>query len=333
MALKRIYKDQAFLNPALAPAVLQDMAQTMADTFAIDLADLLRTNIPGMKETDPETGEEMEYPAIGLDEAGLIQIAADPASLGALALVISYGPETDFVQPDPEAAPMAVPRAVYLLNLPSVADMFGNAKLAEARDDLMRRHLVAAARKIVREDEKGTAPLVVDRIAALLTVTGRGGANKLEEAYAVMFRAIQHLVLGQAKTLAKRLRDQNQHAKARDVEHVFTASRFNKANVKASFQSRAAAEYHFPTLPQAQWENLLRAAIAAAPKFSPLVPVRDAEGKLVKDAEGKTVTQQVQKPQSPAIFQQWLATRDAVAFNPPEDGGTVPTMTFDGLSM
>jgi len=333
MALKRLFKDTAYLSAALAPAALQDMGKTMADLFAIDLADLINTNIPTDTETDEATGETTFYPVIGYDEQDNLAISADPETLGAIVVIIEYGPETEFVQIAADQPPLAVPKAVFLLNLPNAADMFGSVKLHDARDDLLRRHLVAAGRKIARAHNTGEAPLVVDRIAALLTVTGKGGANRLEEAFNVMFRALQHSVLAQAKALVERLRTQNQHARARDVSHVYTAARFNKANVRQSFASRAAAEHHFPTLPQKQWENLLRAAIQGAPKFAPPIGQRDEAGKLLKDAEGKTVYKVTPKPQSPAIFQQWLATREQAIFQQPAADDMTPVADFAGLTI
>lgn len=330
MTAKKLIKDAAFLAAPFALTALQDTAAILADNFAVDLADIIKTNLPTVTETD-EDGTETVYATIGQDEAGLWTIEADAADIGALVLVTVYDPVKS-TQPDPTQAPLAVPTTVYLLNLPNAVDMFNNVKLTEARDELVTRHMLAAGRKIARMDQTSEAPLVVDRSAALLTVTGRGGANKLEAAFNIMFKAIQHVILSQAKTLASRLREAGKAAKARDIENTFAASRLNKATLKAAFQSKEAAEYHFPSLPQAQWEALLKMAIQAAPNFAPLVPVKDeASGKPLKNAEGKTVTQKTPKPQSPAIFQQWLATRDAASFDQPSDD--LPALQFDGLDI
>lgn len=334
MSVKKLIPDAITLVAAAMPAILTDTAAAMADTFTIDLADILETNLPPVQTTDETTGETVTYAPVGMNEDGQWLLDADPAQLGTLALVIHY--DSAVTVPAASGEPLATPTKAYLINLPSGRELFTDSKLTEARDKLLSAHFLASARKIAKAHAGGETQLVIDRTGALLSVTGRGGAAKLEAAYSVMFKSLQQVILLQAKQLSAKLRERSQHAKARDIENVFSASRLNKADLRAAFSSKAAAEALFPSLPQAQWEALLRMAIDAAPRFAPRMPVKDPNDptgrKTLKDAEGKTVTQIVPKPQSPVVFSQWLATRDQADWTPPTaDDSTA--ITFDGLSL
>jgi len=326
--MSKIIKDTVFTSTAFAMAALQEHEKTLADTFALDLSEILQTNIPAVDYTDPETGETTAYAQVGLNDENLWQIVAPASDIGTLALVTVY---SDRTISQPEGAPLAIPSALYLINLPTADDMFSNTRLTAARDELMRRHALAAARKIAKLANTGQAPLVADRVAQLLTVTGTGSAAKLESAFNVMWRGIQGVILDQVDKLAEALKANGKHAKAREVKAVFSTSRLSKDILRACFQSKTAAEYYFPSLPQAQWENLLRRAIKSAPSFAPVMIVKDANGKATRNAAGEIVRAKVSKPQSPAIFQQWLATRDTAGFT--AQTGSEAELSFDGLSI
>lgn len=324
---KKLFADAIYTSPTNALAALNTIAADMADKFALALPDLLRNNLPEYVES----GET--YPALGMDDAGQIAMN-DPSAAACLAIVVTYdSPEKAIPQREGDA--LALPLAVHLLNLPKPSEVLTSAKLAETREKLVASYLLTTARRIARNDLDGKAPLVTDRFGLLLSAAARSSGAKIEQSYTIMFPAIQKTILDRVAQVADAMAAAKQFTNKRALEATFSKARLDRKTLKECFQSEQAAAYHFPTMPQAQWQHLLRLAIAQAPAFRITKPMRGADGKTLKSTDPTTGKETIQRETvtlalAPAIFQQWLDTRHEVTHNP--DPETAVTFTFDGMT-
>lgn len=285
----------------------------------IDLLSILRDNLPTVTGQD-ETGQDAVFSVYGLDdETGAFVLDGDNApDLGSLAIVTLYDGEIAAQ----EGEPLARPVAVYLLNLPKISEAINDERLATYRENLIARDYLARARSIAKADYTGNSPLIRDRIAALIAASSRGG-SKIGKAYDAIFPVLQGAILRNITAKAKALAEAGQHGQARLIRDTFSKARLNKQTLQECLSSAAAAKMHFAGMPQAQWVNLLKIAIAWAPKHQVQKIVKDEAGNNVKTIDAETgkervIRELVAAPQSPAIFQQWLDTRDETEAKAPD---------------
>lgn len=322
---RKIAIDSIHLSPSPAFAALNEYRANLAEQLGLELADLLRDNLPTIEDTD-EHGQPQTYPGFGYDdEAGALALDQSIAhAIGTVALVTIY--DGTIAAPD-GGEPYARPVAVYILNLPKLSEIITDSRLANYRETLLGRDLLTKARKLAKADYTGTSPVVADRIAALIAAASRAG-SKIGKAYDAIFPVLQGVIIQNVEAKAKSLSAAGQHAQARLIRDTFSKARLNKDTLRECLSSGPAAKMHFPAMPAAQWEQLLKLAISWAPKHKVNKIVRAEDGrtalKTIDPETGKetTVREWIDAPQSPAIFQQWLDTRN-------ETEATAPTVTLD----
>lgn len=310
---RKLITDAIFVSQTVALAALNEARANVSEALNIDIANILRDNLPTITEQD-ETGADAIYPIYGVDE-NTGEIVFDPSAkdaIGTLALVTIYEGE---ITP-PEGEPIANPVAVYLLNLPKQSEILADAKLSQYRETLIAKDLLLRARKLAKADYAGTTSLVRDRIASLIAAAARAGASA-GKAYDAIFPILQGVILNNIAKKVEAAQAAGQHAQARMIRDTFSKARLNKDVLRECLSSTAGAKVHFPAMPQAQWETLLRFGISWAPKHQVARPVKDEAGNNVKeiteDGKERVVRELKPMPQSPAIFQQWLDTRDEAA--------------------
>lgn len=310
---RKIVTDQVFISITPAFSALNEARANVRETLGIDITEILKDNLPTISEQD-ESGAEQVFPAYGLDpDSGdiiLDETAKD--QIGSLALVTLY--DGEMAPASGEGEPVAIPVAVYLLNLPKMPEILADSKLTQYREQLILNDLKLRARKMAKADNAGTSPLLRDRISALIAASARGGSNQAR-AYDAIFPVLQAVILQNISAKVEQAQQAGQHAQARIIRDTFSKSRLNKATLMECLSSAAGAKLHFPAMPQAQWEQLLRLAIAWAPKHQVAKLVKDEAGQTVKITDPETGKEKAKRvlepaPQSPAIFQQWLDTRN-----------------------
>lgn len=331
---KKLFSDAVFTSATAALHELQTRMTTAAEYFPhLDPLSILATNIPDTMAQD-ENGASLTLPALGLDANGVI-VLTDPASAGTLALVTLY---TTASQPQPEGEPLAIPDAIYLVNLPSHAELASAPALHEYRAALFNRAMLSAARKLAKThhenrktDEAGNVTygraMATDRLAALISTVARG-ANADLLAFKVMFPVLQQVMLTQAAKTAETLKVKGRAGDAKLVLATFSKARLSAETLKACLSSRIAAENHFASMKQEQWAHLLDYAIRLAPACPVRVMQRGPDNKPLKNAEGKTIYETRKTALSSTIFQTWKDTRDAVTLATAGTEG----LTFDGLT-
>jgi len=325
---RKLYTDTVHLSPEAAATAFGAIITDPLFMAGQDPAALIRSNI---------TSADPDLPPFGFDEETNAFAFTDPAALGSVAIVIHYKDKTTpgALIPRPEGEPILAPAALYLINLPKPGEILTSAKLESFRQAMISARLLSAARKLAKADAAGTAPLVSDRIAALLSAS-LTTAKSAEAAFTVLFPRIQAAILTRAREVAEQLAAKKMVKQARQFRDTYSPARLNREIMRECFASAEAAEYYFPAMPQQQWEQLLRFAIALAPKFRLAVPVKDPEtgksARQINPATGKEeiIREIVDKPQSPAIFQQWLSTRADARFDASADAGA--TLDFSGMT-
>lgn len=330
---KKLYKPAVHASTIIALAALDTLRADIIDKFGLDIAAdsaLLKSNLPLFDWTDPETAETITVPLIALNEAGQFAFH-ETTAIGTLATIIHY---TTATVPQQEGAPLLIPETIYLINLPTEAEILTSPKLAKHRETLITTHQLAAAKKLAAMDAQGKPGFQIDRIGALMAAAARSSASSLEASYRAMHGFIRGTIQNQVNALADRLTQTKQFQKRKELLTAFSSERLSRDMLKQVFSSAGAAEYYFPQMAQAQWENILRYAAASAPKFRVARIVKDTEGKALKriNDEGKeeTVKEIVEMPLEATIFLHWLGTRNEVAFSTPE-ASDAPALTFEGL--
>ena len=319
---KKLYKDAIFVSHETAANELATMRANIAEVFGTDILTTegaFKTNLPNV-EIDGET-----FPALGLDEENNL-VFSDPESIGNLGLVTIYEGEA---RPDPEQPPLAVPRVVYLVNLPTTHELTTDKKLSGYLEALVKKDQLTRARAIAKRDHEQKAPLVADRVAQLIAAAASTSGNATEKAYRVMFPTLQNMIVKQATSAADRMKQAGKAAQARMILAVYSRQRVSRDTLKECFQSAEAAAHHFPQMPQEQWITILRAAAQLAPSCPVSTIVKDDEGNTVKDAEGKAVRKVERVALSPAFFLDCIATRDQRALELDE----APAISFEGMTM
>lgn len=316
MSATKLFRDAVHPSLAAAFAALEDMRTTARDTVGIDPVDLIRDNLPTITTNDPDTGEQVEAIAYGLDDAERLAYAPEiTREIGHVAIVSVYESET---APGSDGTGVyALPAAIYVLNLPKSAELWTDARLEDWRERTAQAALLSAARRMAKAAHAGTGAVVKDRISALLAAQSRSGASA-GRAFDAVFPILQATILNKVAQTVDALKAAGQTAKARVVAATFPRARFGKETLRECLSSATAAKQHFPQMPQSTWEQLLRAAIAYAPNHQinrlvkdPADPTGKANLKeLGEDGKERAVRELAPAPQSPVLFQQWLETRD-----------------------
>jgi hypothetical protein len=331
---KKLFTDSVFTSATAALNELQSRIATATEYFpSTDPLAILSTNIPDTYAADAE-GNAITVPALGLDDNGTI-VLTDPAAAGTLALITLYSTNT---QPQAEGEALAIPAAIYLINLPSHSELATAPALHEYRAALFNRAMLSAARKLAKlhhenakTDEQGNVtharPMPADRLAALISTVARG-ANADLAAFKIMFPVLQQVMLTQATKAAEALKSRGRAGDAKLVLATFSKARLSAETLKACLSSRVAAENHFASMKQEQWAHLLDYAIRLAPACPVRVMLRDDANKPVKDAEGKTRYETRKTALSSTIFQTWKDTRDSITLATADAEG----LSFDGLT-
>lgn len=314
---KKIIRDAVFTSRNVALSEINDALDAFRANFPIEPLDLIVDNLPTVEAT-AEDGTATAYTGwTPTDAGGIVWDEAIVSQLGTVALVTIYEGEH---RPAPDAEPLALPVAIYILNLPKPAEIMGDERLQDYRAELIQRDLLARARKLAKADRAGTTPLIRDRVSALLAAAARTGGSP-EKAFDAIFPVLQGLILKNVAAKVEALKNAKQVAKARLVADTFSKSRLNKDTMRDCLSSASAAVLHFPAMPQEQWHTLLRVAITYAPKHRVMKLVKDESGTTIKDTDPDTGKERARRepapaPQSPAIFQTWLDTRDETTRTP-----------------
>lgn len=319
---KKLYKDAVFVSHESAAEELATLRTNIAEVFGTDILTTegaFKTNLPNV-ELDGET-----FPALGMDEEGKL-VFADPDSIGHLGLVTLYEGEA---RPDPEQPPLAIPRVVYLINLPNTRELTTDKKLSDYMTALVKADQLKRARAVAKRDHEQKAPLVADRVAQLISAAASATGKSTERAYRVMFPTLQNMIVNQAAAAADRMKQAGKAAQARMILAVYSRQRVSRDTLKECFQSAEAAAHHFPQMPQEQWVTILRAAAQLAPSCPVSTIVKDDNGQTVKDADGKAV-RKVERVNLPStFFLDCIATRDERALELDE----APAISFEGMTL
>lgn len=332
MANVKFIKDAVFTSKAAALAHISEGMDNSIECGAFNSraemweTDVLRDNLPNIEEV--VDGETQQFASFGPDEEGMPAIEAE-TSTGQLAVVTQWSEVTGSEIKREEGAPYARPVAIYLLSMPTVDEIIGEDKLKPMLSELLSRQTLAAARKLAKSHAKdpALAPLPKDRIAALIAASQSRGNKSANAAFKALFPVIQGAILKTVGAKVEQLRNAKDFNNARLLNATFAKARLNAQTLEECLSSAEAAEFHFPTMPQAQWENLLKFAIQWAPKHKASKITKDDAGNTIKDAEGKAVRVAVDAPQSPVLFQGWLETRNEATVTQAE----VPTVDLSDL--
>ena len=317
---KKIIRDQVFFSKAAALAAVAE-AQSHCAAMGLDLWNIVQDNLPTMTDGDDILA------TFGPDENNLPTIAAD-TSTGTLALVTIY---SDRTLPQTEGDALAIPKTIYFLSLPNVDEIKADAKLGNYLQDLLAKDLLARARRLAKGHDADPAanPLSRDRIAALIAAQSARGGDPAAKAFKALFPVLQAVILAQVDKAATALKNAKRTADARLLAATFNRQRLNAQTLLECLSSTEAAKLHFPSMAQAQWENILRFAVKYAPAHKIRVAERTEDGKTtVKDAAGKTVyLENVPCPVSPVPFSAMLETRDSAHLN----ATNAPTLDLSDL--
>lgn len=321
--------DKFHISPSVGLAHLNEALNLIADQIGQQAAfDLLRDNLPTIITDEGEQTSlivnivEGTTPGTTALEASI----AEGVTVGSLAVVTLWNREAPIAQPTGE--PLATPTALYLLALPAMQEMLTSAKVRGSVEKILSAAMLSAARKVAKSDAGGTAPLSRDRFQLILNATAKAG--EAERAFTAIFPVLQAAILLSVSKKADALRNSGNTGAARNLEATFSKARLDKDTLKACLSSEAAAKIMFPAMPQSQWENMLKFAIAAAPMHKKRVAVKDpTTGKSAKDADGKVIYETFPDPQPTAIFQTWMETRSQQIADMDDNS----TFTFEGLTV
>jgi hypothetical protein len=189
---------------------------------------------------------------------------------------------------------------------------------------------LARARRLAKAHAADPAanPLTRDRIAALIQAQTTRGGDPAAKAFKALAPVLQAVILSQVDKTVTALKDAKRTADARLLAATFNKQRLNPQTLLECLTSTEAARLHFPSMAQAQWQNLLKFAIAYAPRHKIKRAERDENGRTLKDAEGKTLyTENIPFPVSPVPFQAMLETRDTATLS----ATNAPTLDLSDL--
>lgn len=324
---KKFISDSVFDSRAAALAALAEAHRNMTAAGIADPWALTLDTLPTVTDDEGNT-----VSTLSMDGEGLPLITTDD-KIGTLALVTVWH---DAAQSIPQASgePLAVPKAVYFLALPDFAEIVGSDKLKDYASALIKRDLLAKARKIAKahDADADAAPLVRDRIAALIAATASRAGDPAAKAFKALSGVLTAAIVTHVEKHAAALKANGRHADARMLLATYSRSRLNADTLQQCLMSEEAAKRHFPLMAQTQWENLLKFAISWAPKNRVSKIVKNPDGtnaKHIDPATGKEtfIREEVAAPVSPVPFMAWLETRKERTLAPSE----APTVDFSDL--
>lgn len=247
------------------------------------------------------------------NELGAAPVFAEGFKPGSLAIVPIYGEEA---AERAEGKPLALPSAIYLLNLPTIAQVGSAEKLRAFFNEIARAALKTSASRIAKahsaDPEK--APMLSDPVAMLLA--SLRPARK-ENAFKRMAPVTREMIIAAGKKRAEALKAAGQTAKATAVLAVFDRRQFTPDALEQALSSTAAAAQLFPRLPAEFWVKVLDSMITHAPNMKKEITVKDSDGNTITDDAGKPVKESVSAPVNPALFMGWKETRDETPFTTP----------------
>ena len=327
---KKTFPDAGFIAATAALHRLDTMRAELAETFQTELFSILHTNLPSPGQLDDGT----EAPAIGLGEIegrDAIQLA-DPATAGTLFIVTHYADPTSpggTHQPDPTKAPLAVPSAIYLINLPKVEELETSKRLSDYRQNLIMSDMLRKARAIAKGHAKDGRPLIADRIQALIAAAASKSGPE------TVFKLMHPLILGgllkQVQATAQRLKDARKNAQAQQLLATYSKERLSFETMAECFASKDAAAAMFPGMPQEQWVKLLDMAIKLAERCPFKTARKGPDGKNLKGDDGKVLYDIAFRTLSPEIFLTWKATRDETRHIADAEAITLPDLSVTDL--
>ena len=304
----------------------------MAEVFAIDAWEMVNSNWPNVETTDAEGNAALEPIFLISEDETSAEITPEHAHLiGTVAIVTLYNATQTLPAPDGEGPELAIPTGIYLLNLPKMSEIIGDGKLAEYREELIKRDLLARARKTARLHSTDGKALLENRMSALLAVAGRTSSGGEEKAFKIMFPALQGIIITQVSKMAERLKGAKQFGKARALIATYSKDRLNQNNMRLCFASATTAEALFPAMPQEQWEALLKLAIKSAGSFTVRPIVKGEDGKNLKDDEGNVIRTAEKIALDASLFRRWLDTRNETVIAEDDDDMGAPV--FEGLTL
>lgn len=327
---KKLFADAGFIASAACLARLDAMRAEMAETFQLELFSILHSNLPSPGNYDDGT----PAPAVGIGEIDgreAIQLT-DPNAAGTLFIVTRYADPTSqggVYQPDPTKAPLAVPQAVYLINLPRVDELETSKRLADYRQDLILRDMLSRARAIAKGHAIDGRPLIADRIQALIAAAAAKKGPELS--FKLMHKQIAGALLKQVQAAAQRLKDAGKASSAAQLLATYSKERLSFDTMSECFASAEAAKAMFPAMPQDQWVKLLDVAIKLAERCPFHEAIKGSDGKSVKGDDGKVQYRIVYRSLSPEIFLTWKQTRDQTRHIPEAEAVTLPDLDIAAL--
>ena len=320
---KKTIRDQVYTTRAEFLTAATE-AQDQCAALGVNFWDIVLDNLAVM--TDEESGEQ--YAAFGPDENNAPTYALD--KLGAhVGLVIQWAESTHDI-PQAQGGPLARPAAIYCIAMPTIDQIKDNNQLAAYLTEVINKDLLTKSRKVARAHALDSAanPLTHDPVATLLAAAASRGGDVREKAYKAMFPILQAAFLKQVEAFAANLENAGRKAEASTLKATFSKARFSFNTVMECLKSQEAATVHFPSMKPAQWENLLKFAIAAAPLHKVKRAQRDADGNAIKGIDGKVVYDTVAAPVPSVFFQALLETRDETKL----DAQQAPSFDFSEMA-
>ena len=217
-----------------------------------------------------------------------------------------------------EGKPLAVPSALYLLNLPAAAALATDDRLRAFYDQIAQTAIKTSANRVAKghADDAAKMPLLADPVALLLATMRTA---KKETGWRRMASFAQALIVGIGKKKAEALKAAGRTSDANKVLHVFDKRTFTPDALQSALSSAEAAKALFPAIPATFWPDFIGALVKAAPNMKRAQIVTDDAGNPMKDADGKTIREEVSAPVSPAFLLAWLETRNETPFTRPAD--------------
>jgi hypothetical protein len=316
--------DSVHATRAAALAAFSDAMAAIKSNQGIDDNEFWNGLVIDNLPTIIDNGDQLA--TFGPDANGLPEISTAAGELGHLAIVTIWNSDITITQPT--GLPLQTVSAIYLLQLPTIAEITTNGKLGAILNRLVSKAYLTAARVMAKDHAKDpkTAPLNRDRISALISATTTRAGKGPEEAFKALYPVLVALILRTVEQKYNALIAAGQTARAKNVAATFSKARLNIEALRQCLQSADAARDNFPSMPQDQWTALLKIAIEQAPKHTAKVVIKDDNGQPILDAEGKRTYNRIPAPQSPLFFQICLETRDTFVLDLAQD-----SINFDDM--
>lgn len=326
---KKWTTDAVYNTKTEALAALAEAHQNAAAT-GLSIDDCWHITNDNLPLAADENGELS--PVLAYDENGQPVILTDD-KIGQLALVTIW--KEGEGKPQPEGAPLAIPAAFYFLALPDFGEITSNEKLREIARKAINALQLKSARSMAKAHhaDKDANPLARDRIAALIAAAQSRAGDPAAKAFKALFPVMQAAILKRVEAQVTNLKDGGRHADARLLAATYSRARLNAQTILDCLMSEDAAKRHFPAMAQTQWENLLKFAIAWAPKHQIAKLVKDEAGSSIMETDPATGKQRAKRentpaPVSPVPFMAFLESRSERMITPQD----APALDFADMA-